>query len=350
MNPKILVAGYYGFNNAGDELVLRTLLEQFAGSERPYETSVLGLPDRWSPRAVLRSVWRCDILVLGGGGLLQDETGTLSLWYYLSLLWLAFFFRKKVVLLSQGIGPVLCTAHRFLVRFTMRFADLISVRDRESLRFLEGVPTKNPVRLSADPVFLLKPASLKFVGPESGQKIIVIPRRIRDRTEIERNNFWIELGKGILNFSQNRNLEIVLVPFQPEFDREALLSIGTVLGDKAVIRSPDSLDRLLETLSMAGIVVSMRLHGLILSALLEKPALGISADPKLESFTREFAYPPELEPILSPDQVVAGLAEKKLEILWENQSALVRAAKDKVPELKMRALSGFECLADPGTL
>ena len=48
---------------------------------------------------------KCDILVSGGGSLLQDATSVKSLFYYLWVIFMAQFYKKQVLIFAQGIGP-----------------------------------------------------------------------------------------------------------------------------------------------------------------------------------------------------------------------------------------------------
>ena len=55
---------------------------------------------------ILWGVFDTHVLISGGGSLIQNGTGSLSLLYYLFIIALAKFFRKKVIIFAQGIGPV----------------------------------------------------------------------------------------------------------------------------------------------------------------------------------------------------------------------------------------------------
>ena len=105
----ILISGYYGFDNIGDESILRTLVSSLrehipdcsltvlshnpASTREKYGVEAV---DRMSPMAILRAVKKCDMLISGGGSLLQDVTSSKSLHYYLSIIRCAEFFHKKV--------------------------------------------------------------------------------------------------------------------------------------------------------------------------------------------------------------------------------------------------------------
>ena len=95
----ILISGYYGFDNIGDESILRTLVSSLREHIPDCSLTVLShnptstrekygveAVDRMSPVAILRAVKKCDMLISGGGSLLQDVTSSKSLHYYLSII------------------------------------------------------------------------------------------------------------------------------------------------------------------------------------------------------------------------------------------------------------------------
>ena len=105
----ILISGYYGFDNIGDESILRTLVTSLreripdcsltvlshdpAATREKYGVEAV---ERMSPLAIARAVRRCDMLISGGGSLLQDVTSSKSLHYYLAIIRFAQLLGKKV--------------------------------------------------------------------------------------------------------------------------------------------------------------------------------------------------------------------------------------------------------------
>lgn len=85
--PKqILVSGYYGFHNAGDEAILAALCQLFT----PYQIQMKVLtatPDhhlegcdfepvpRLKIPQIIQTMRQSDLFISGGGGLFQDVTG-----------------------------------------------------------------------------------------------------------------------------------------------------------------------------------------------------------------------------------------------------------------------------------
>ena len=118
MSKKIVLSGYFGFDNLGDEAILYSIIQEVkkmqnteitvlsANPEKTSQKFGVAAVDRMSPKEVIRAIKNCDMFISGGGSLLQDVTSNRSLLYYLALLRLAKLFGKKVMIYSQGIGPV----------------------------------------------------------------------------------------------------------------------------------------------------------------------------------------------------------------------------------------------------
>ena len=111
----ILISGYYGFNNIGDESILRAVVDNLRTkldniditvlSKNPNSTAQkygVDSVNRKSVKDIIKAVRKCDLLISGGGSLLQDVTSKKSILYYLMIIWVGLFFRKKVFIYSQG--------------------------------------------------------------------------------------------------------------------------------------------------------------------------------------------------------------------------------------------------------
>ena len=115
----IVVSGYYGSKNAGDEAMLAAMIEVLSDldpkvnitviSAKPQDTmqrhgvravSWISLPDIW------RALRDADLMLSGGGSLLQNVTSGRSLYYYMGIIFLARLAGTPVMLYAQGIGPI----------------------------------------------------------------------------------------------------------------------------------------------------------------------------------------------------------------------------------------------------
>ena len=105
---KAVISGYYGFKNFGDETILSVLIKHLKNlnvditvfssdpnfTEKTYGINSIKSFDMIKVICTLRNT---DVLISGGGSLLQDATSLKSLIYYLSVIALALFFNKKVI-------------------------------------------------------------------------------------------------------------------------------------------------------------------------------------------------------------------------------------------------------------
>lgn len=167
---RIVISGYYGFDNSGDEAVLQSILlaleqqgreqgiqiEPIVLSANPARTSELygvrAVP-RMKLGAVMAALRESHGLISGGGSLLQDATSPRTIPYYLLILKLAQWLGKPTFIYSQGIGPV----HRRLfygpIRRTVAKSAYISVRDEESAQLLGRMGVAHErIEIVPDPV------------------------------------------------------------------------------------------------------------------------------------------------------------------------------------------------------
>ena len=91
-NKNILISGYYGFDNFGDEAILGVLVKKLKElnanvrvlSKNPAKTaSLYGVETTFffNLLKVIFRICKCDVLVSGGGSLLQNVTSMKSLIY-----------------------------------------------------------------------------------------------------------------------------------------------------------------------------------------------------------------------------------------------------------------------------
>ena len=163
---RVLLSGYYGFGNLGDDalldVIVRRLRERFPQlqlevlSATPQATAkAYGIDSvsRWQWRSVREAIGRADVVLSGGGGLLQNATSLRSLFYYAAILRDAIRAKRKTMVFAQSIGP-LDAIGRFVVRRSCRGLRRATVRDERSRALLAELLPQTPVERTSDPVFL----------------------------------------------------------------------------------------------------------------------------------------------------------------------------------------------------
>lgn len=176
---KVLLLGYYGYSNFGDELMRKAVEDFFRKFHVKYK---IALPKRISKDTISRfnifelidAIYDSDIVIYGGGGLLQDVTSTKSFLYYSSIIWLSLTFQKPVILFGNSLGPVKKGINRFILRKILKDKNIfLFARDLVSYRYGKWL-NKNTV-LSCDPAIRY----LKKIQIEKSDSydLLIVPKK-----------------------------------------------------------------------------------------------------------------------------------------------------------------------------
>jgi len=284
---RALLCGYYGEHNLGDDALLQVLLSQLPDTLEPLVTAHdqaqvrrrfgVATTDRRTLRGVLRSLGHCQALVLGGGSLLQDSTSFSSLLYYAALIVAARLQGKPVALWGQGLGPLRRRRSRLLVRGLLPLATAISWRDAGSAAFAESWGVSGV--LGSDPVWGL--AGMPWQG--AGGPIVLCWRP----TPLLVAESWRPYLQALERLAIAADRAVLWLPFHGDQDRallEQLRQQGLLppaLAERSRTLSVTAPAEAMELFAGAGLVVAMRLHGLILAARAGAPVAALSYDPKV---------------------------------------------------------------------
>ena len=105
------------------------------------------------PFEILKAIFSNDILISGGGSLLQNKTSNFSLFYYLFIIFLAKLFFKKTIIFAQGIEPIKGFLPKFFTKIILKKCDFITVRDIKSQELLKSWKINST--LVSDPAYSL---------------------------------------------------------------------------------------------------------------------------------------------------------------------------------------------------
>jgi polysaccharide pyruvyl transferase CsaB len=311
--PRVVVSGYYGFGNAGDEAILAALARGLGDVELtvlsrdpPATRREHGLPavPRDDPAAVLAALRAADLLVSGGGSLLQDATGPLSIPYYLGVVAAARLLGKPVMAYAQGIGPVRSGWARRLLR-TLDAVQLITVRDEASASLLRSCGVQRPpIEVTADAALALGAAP----GPRAagGAGRIGVALRAWGPGDPSAS-----VARAVDHLARRRNATVVLVPMHFPDD------LAPCRQARSRLRAPCELVEerlrpgdLLRLFSGFDLVVAMRLHALIFAALARVPMVGLSYDPKIDAFLHSLDWPAPTLPLDAGPEDLAAVADR----------------------------------------
>jgi len=232
---------------------------------------------------------KSETIYMGGGGILQDESSLLNLFYYFSLSLLCFFLGKRISIISVGVTKPKFTLSKFMLKFICWNSNRISVRDKRSFELLAEFTSKN-IEIVNDLVFDFKFNKDK-VTPSILSKaikggILVAPRPLL-ASENESTEFCKKLAKQLDLLSEYLNQPIHLVPFQESKDLATCLTLKSYMKTEATIFNCVSPHDVYYLSQLAELVIFMRLHAGIIGYIAENKIIGIAYSSKVEHFLEE---------------------------------------------------------------
>lgn len=352
----IVISGYYGFANAGDEAMLAAMIEALTDIDPTVSITVIsGNPEDTRQRHGVSAVYRLnypeiarimsksDLLISGGGSLLQDVTSDRSLYYYLSIMMLAKKMGLPVMLYAQGIGPVQGALAQGAMRYIGNMVDLITVRDDGSYDELKRLKvTAPPVYITADPVLAMHQvdksigrAILKQHGQEGVAPLIGIS--VRE---------WKDWGhyKQVLAHAADQMIEelgarVVFIPMQFPDDLSVSQKIAGRMNNKAGLLTGEyTTSELLSLVGNLDMLIGIRLHALIFAAVMHVPMAGISYDPKIDRFLETIGE----RHVGTLKTVTADNLMAKVHQLWAERKQPSQERSERINTLRNKAFQNAE--------
>lgn len=294
---RVLISGYYGYGNLGDEALLSGIVTGL--KKYGHSVSVLsGNPDYTKQLHNVNAVSRYkglplallqhDAIISGGGGLLQDKTSSRSLQYYLGVLSLAKLFRKKAIVYGQSIGP-LSESGKKAVASTLEGV-AVAVRDEMSQKVLLELGIQS--KLVADGALLLRVGEWEQ-GRGGERTFSPSPALSVSPTLLFPRAGYPAITTALTNLAQtlvSQGHSVAGVSVQPNEDRRDLESIRAAVPSFHILQA-NSPEELINIIAGSSYVVSGRLHGLILAAVAGVNFCGLEYDPKVAAFLAEAGAP-----------------------------------------------------------
>ena len=298
---RVVLCGYYGYGNMGDNALLRACIVRARGEFAHSEIIALtekGKADeesfgvrcvrRMAPFSLFRELMRAEVLVLGGGTLLQDRTSLRSLVYYVALCRIVAFFGGRIVLWGNGLSELRSRLSEGLVLSVLERAEYIGLRDMRSVtEALRIISPECADRLYLEP-------DLAFLQATATDKRITF---LKERLGIAYGRYAVAAikggaEKGIVRILESElsslaedGIRAVILPMLPREDRsvcrEVAERVGGILAEGLCESDAVGLMR------GAEVVCGMRLHALVFAAVAGVPFAGFGTDPKIEVFCRE---------------------------------------------------------------
>lgn len=292
---RVVLCGYYGMGNGGDEALLASLLQMLPANVMPVVLS--GNPSETAnrygveahPRKSFKGIWSAfqgaEVFIWGGGSLMQDATSAINPLYYGGLMLLAQALGLKTIAWAQGIGPLHRRWARQLTRRTLHHCTGVTVRDRASAAQVANWGVR--AWLAPDPVWALDsvpvPGLANFPAPRVAVALRSHPALTADRLA--------QFSQALSNFQTATATSVLLVPFQASKDLAIAQSIQPYLkGPNQILQlsDPKQLKGIFRGVEMA---IAMRLHALIMAAAEGCRCFALSYDPKVTHLAEDLDMP-----------------------------------------------------------
>jgi polysaccharide pyruvyl transferase CsaB len=379
---KVLIAGYYGFNNTGDEAILSEILKDLnAVLPNPDIHVISGNPSLtkktnkvkaiiWTDiPGIIRRVKQCDLIILGGGGVFHDYWGVnkeniltqkqaIGIPSLNGILILAKLLNKPIVIYAVGVGPLLTKEGKEITRQCFELADFSIVRDDESkeVLFSIGVPVEKIV-VTTDPAFSLPRDDIKARQAMKRRNIPIekplISVCLRNwEIGVSPEKWQIQVANALDGFIEQNDCSIVFIPFQNTPDQDfnndnvVALAVTERMKNKDVAYilkdhyEPQVIAGLIAQCSM---MLGMRLHSLVFAVNAHVPFVALVYDPKIANLMAHLGMQPYS---LDIKEAESNKLLSILSLVWENRQEIRSKLTKKSVELMDLASTNKNLIID----
>jgi polysaccharide pyruvyl transferase CsaB len=359
-NYDVIISGYYGFKNIGDDAMLMAIIDNLRKyrediriitlSHNPMETKKSYGVDsisRINLFYIFQVMRKARLFIYGGGNLIQDNTSTRSLLYYLGTVWMAKKMNLKVMFYANGIGPLNKNANKDITRKILNRVDVITLREEISLQELKNLHINGPIiHVTADPAFTVRSASdsevdelfkkegIDMQGPYVGFSV----RRWHGHEKYKK-----AIARAADHMIEKHGVKPVFIPMHCPDDLSIIEEIaGKMKGKANIVRNTYSIPQIIGVIKRMDILIGMRLHALIFAASLGVPFLGLVYEPKVEGFLRYTNQASAGDVRLLECEKLIRLADD----VWEGRAEIRTQLENNICKFQEKALENAQIAID----
>lgn len=307
--PGILICGYYGAGNAGDDASLAAVAGRLAAHDPAARLTATvrgrrggipaGVRTVRTLREIKKELKKSRLLVFGGGSLLQDATSLRSLIFYAWVLRTAERTGCPSVIWG-GVGPLTTRTARRIAARAVRRTDAVYARDSAAAaEFLSlGARRVIPAR---DPAADTKPEDIPPELEKSlprGRYIAFFPRSIaalrrpggKGTGKKADDALFSALTGAAQRLADGLGAVPVFAAMSPE-DNAVCRRIADATGGRAIPAGTLTPGGLVTLAAGADAVIAVRLHAAIFACSADVPTVIVDHDPKTAGFAADAHIP-----------------------------------------------------------
>lgn len=374
---KVLLSGFYGAGNLGDELILRSIsaalekadpaINVVVAAENPYKVELdhgLQAFKRTDVFEGAHQLHTADAVVVGGGGLWHDLTfqragglaslvtgSTMSIAGFGNLPLMGRVLGVPYHVIGLGAGPLEDEDAKAMVHFLASQTTSMLLRDEESRKVVEGTGVASEcIETAPDVVYAVDlpdhpgrdevPEVLLDLKRDSYQLIGI---NLRRWSHFDMTSVRATIEKTISTIAAGQKIAVVGIPMQAgaSHDRQILAALGESLTPNVpfvILPDPPSFSLLDACLNILDVLVTMRLHAALVAHRRYIPTVGLAYDPKVQRHFEELGRSEQVVP---------------LEVTWEELHDCVISAlqenrisdplfRERLSTLETRSLAALE--------
>lgn len=316
---------------------------------------------------MIREIWKCDILLTGGGTILYDESNKFFVPFWFIKIFIAQLFRKPTAFYGIGVGPLNRKSSKFLMNTLGRHMAFISLRGIESQKCMQNfkVPS-NKVFLTADPAVTIYCAEEKMLEkycikenlhPNIEKETVVIvirewferPNRGLEDAQngISKITSYQDYVKQFGEFSryliEKENVNIIFMPMgtmPPCDDRIVMKDVikymeneGMNMSDVFLMKDIADPRIMTSIMASAKAVITTRFHGLVYATSQNIPAIAVAYTTKYYDY---YNYLGLTDYVIAMNDFDSDTLIKKYVQILENKEEYLRILSREMPQqLKM---------------
>jgi len=366
---QILIVGYYGFGNIGDEAILSTLIKELRSflpgiaivvvsgnvTETKSSHHVKSIPFD-DIASIVNEVNESDLIILGGGGLFQDyydfeidnilTSNYRGISFYSTFPLLATILDKPFMIYSVGVGPLFTKMGKHYTRLAFEQSWLTTVRDKESKKLLEDLGIKKKLHLTADPSFCLDISTKEHIQSlikEEGLSLSNSPLigvSVREWIfNCQPEKYVEKIAHALDVMIEKQRLQVLFIPFQKqknplENDYQILEKIRNFMKHKdgiTILKQNYSPNEIAGIISLCDVVLGMRLHSIIFAASTGVPVVSLAYDPKVRHIMKEIKCE---NYILDINSFTSSELVSLLEVALKNRQEIRKKMSPNVKQMK----------------
>lgn len=365
---RVLLAGPHGGFNLGDEFILSEIIRAISGGH--HEISVLSQDQQYAGDAhgvpalpwvslrhrnirALRRLRDFDVVVVAGGEQLQEARFGNPFWGLLANVWItvqaARIAKNGVMLYAVGAETLATPVAEWILRSVLRNCDAITARDEFTRGYLQR-HTNNPVHLVADPVFSAekvdRPVSRKQLesrlGRTFGELILLCPANDK-RNDLSYVEPMIR-GAREAAVARRAHVLVLAMEHQPGYDNAVLEN--PLFGDREFFTILPKMvfnrAELSGIFAAADVVLSARMHPLIIASTQGTPWVSINRNKKLKNFCDVFGVEGMDPSRLSADTVYGEICSRLASSREDWRDTVLKPVWQRLVERSLLAREVFD--------